>query len=70
MVLSLSGLGKGVSTDPTNPMSTKSIINEIRGDRKCVIFPEGRITVTGSLMKVYEGPGMMANKAGLILTSV
>jgi acyl-[acyl-carrier-protein]-phospholipid O-acyltransferase/long-chain-fatty-acid--[acyl-carrier-protein] ligase len=49
--------------DPTNPMATKGIINEIKKDRKCVIFPEGRITVTGSLMKIYEGPGMIADKA-------
>jgi acyl-[acyl-carrier-protein]-phospholipid O-acyltransferase / long-chain-fatty-acid--[acyl-carrier-protein] ligase len=49
--------------DPSTPMSTKSIINEIKKDRKCVIFPEGRITVTGSLMKIYEGPGLIADKA-------
>lgn len=49
--------------DPTNPMSTKSIINEIKKDQKCVIFPEGRITVTGSLMKIYEGPGLIADKS-------
>ncbi len=55
---------KAFPLDPTNPMATKAIINEIRKDQKCVIFPEGRITVTGSLMKVYEGPGMIADKAG------
>jgi acyl-[acyl-carrier-protein]-phospholipid O-acyltransferase/long-chain-fatty-acid--[acyl-carrier-protein] ligase len=57
-------LVKAFPLDPTNPMATKAIINEIRKDQKCVIFPEGRITVTGSLMKVYEGPGMIADKAG------
>ena len=50
--------------DPTNPMATKSIIKEIKKGKKCVIFPEGRITVTGSLMKVYKGPGMIADNAG------
>lgn len=49
--------------NPTNPMATKSLIDEMKKDRKCVIFPEGRITVTGSLMKVYEGPGLIADKS-------
>lgn len=57
-------LVKAFPLDPTNPMSTKSIISEIKKNQKCVIFPEGRITVTGSLMKVYEGPGMIADKSG------
>ena len=56
-------LVKNFPLDPTNPMATKAMINEIRKDKKCMIFPEGRITVTGSLMKVYEGPGMIADKS-------
>lgn len=56
-------LVKNFPLDPTNPMATKAMINEIKKDQKCVIFPEGRITVTGSLMKVYEGPGMIADKS-------
>lgn len=56
--------------DPTNPMATKSLINEIKKDRKCVIFPEGRITVTGSLMKIYEGPGMIADKSDAMILPI
>ena len=49
--------------DPTKPMAAKSLIKTIQSGKRCVIFPEGRITVTGALMKVYEGPGMIAEKS-------
>lgn len=49
--------------DPTNPMAIRSLIEEIKKDKKVIIFPEGRITVTGGLMKVYEGAGIVAEKA-------
>lgn len=52
------------SLDPTNSLATKSIIQEIRKGRKCIIFPEGRITLTGSLMKIYQGPALIAEKSG------
>jgi acyl-[acyl-carrier-protein]-phospholipid O-acyltransferase / long-chain-fatty-acid--[acyl-carrier-protein] ligase len=50
--------------DPSRPMATKSLIKSIREGSHCVIFPEGRLNVTGgALMKVYDGPALIADKA-------
>jgi len=59
-----------IPVDPTNPMSTKSMIRAVEGGRRLIIFPEGRLTVTGSLMKVYDGPGVIADKAKAALVPV
>ena len=58
------------SLDPANPLSTRALIKSIKDDDKVVLFPEGRITVTGSLMKIYEGAGLIADKSGATILPV
>ena len=49
--------------DPGNPLSIRTLVEAVKKGNRVVIFPEGRITVTGTLMKVYEGPGAIAQMA-------
>lgn len=52
------------AVDPVNPLSIRNLIHRLNGGGHVVIFPEGRITVTGTLMKIYNGPGLVAVKSG------
>jgi acyl-[acyl-carrier-protein]-phospholipid O-acyltransferase / long-chain-fatty-acid--[acyl-carrier-protein] ligase len=63
-------LAETFALDPTNPFSMRALVAHVKENRRVVIFPEGRITVTGSLMKVYEGPGMIADKADATILPV
>ncbi len=56
--------------DPTAPMAVKSIIEEVKAGKRVVVFPEGRITTTGGLMKIYPGPAMIADKSNAQLLPI
>src|ERR1700681_3828455 len=55
-------LTRAIPLDPMKPMATRTLINAVKGGEALIIFPEGRITVTGSLMKVYDGAALIADK--------
>jgi len=59
-----------MALDPLKPFSLRAIINAVRGGDMLVIFPEGRITVTGSLMKVYDGAALIADKSEAMVVPV
>ena len=58
--------------EPSRPMAAKALIKTLREDGgHCVIFPEGRLNVTGgALMKVYDGPALVADKAEAMVLPV
>ena len=64
------GFSSVFKMDPTNPLSSKALIKFLKQNNKAVIFPEGRITVTGSLMKIYDGSGMIADKSGAVVLPI
>jgi len=48
--------------NPIEPADLKELISKVNNDRLVVIFAEGRITESGGLMKIYEAPGLLADK--------
>ena len=63
-------LTRALPIDPLKPMATRTLINAVKDGNTLIIFPEGRLTVTGSLMKVYDGAALIADKSDATIVPV
>src|SRR5262249_28974801 len=50
--------------DTTSPYSLKHMAEFLQGGGRLVLFAEGRLTRTGSLMKLFDGTGFLLHKTG------
>jgi acyl-[acyl-carrier-protein]-phospholipid O-acyltransferase/long-chain-fatty-acid--[acyl-carrier-protein] ligase len=50
--------------DTTSPYAVKRMAEFLQGNGRLVLFAEGRISRTGSLMKLFDGTGFLLHKTG------
>ena len=65
-----SRMTRAMPIDPLKPMATRTLIHAVQSGETLIIFPEGRLTVTGSLMKVYDGAGLIADKSDATIVPI
>nr|WP_319514017.1 acyl-[ACP]--phospholipid O-acyltransferase [uncultured Cohaesibacter sp.] len=50
--------------EPSQPVATEAVVDALQSGNSLVIFPEGRVSATGGLMKVYDVAAMAAEMTG------
>ncbi|MCC7157242.1 MAG: AMP-binding protein [Bryobacterales bacterium] len=56
--------------DSGSPYAVKAAVQFIESGHPLVIFPEGRLTITGALMKVYDGTAFIAAKSQALVIPI
>ncbi|TXK79345.1 AMP-binding protein [Paenibacillus sp. N3.4] len=59
-----------IAVDPLNPYSVRTMLKTVQSGKPLVVFPEGRITTTGGMMKIYAGIGYIALKSQALIVPV
>lgn len=59
-----------VVIEPARPFELKRLVRTIQRGEAVAVFPEGRPTTTGGLMKVYDAPGVIAARCDADLVPV
>ena len=59
-----------LALDPTNALALRDLVQRIHEKQAVVLFPEGRITITGTIMKTYRGAVMIAERSGALLVPI
>lgn len=59
-----------ITVEPARPLELKRLVRMVQRGEAVVVFPEGRPTTTGTLMKVYDAPGVIAARCDADLIPV
>src|SRR6185369_4199717 len=54
--------GRTFPVDMHSPYAVKHMAEYLKKGGRLVLFPEGRLSMTGSLMKLFEGTGFLLEK--------
>jgi acyl-[acyl-carrier-protein]-phospholipid O-acyltransferase / long-chain-fatty-acid--[acyl-carrier-protein] ligase len=59
-----------VVLDPARPLELKRLIRQVQNGETVAVFPQGRVSTTGGLMKVYDSAGLIAARSGANIVPV
>lgn len=53
-----------LTIDAAHPIALKDVVHHVRAGGVAVIFPQGRVTTHGGVMKIYDSAGVVAARCG------
>jgi acyl-[acyl-carrier-protein]-phospholipid O-acyltransferase / long-chain-fatty-acid--[acyl-carrier-protein] ligase len=59
-----------VVLDPSRPLELKRLVRQVQNGDTVAVFPQGRVSTTGGLMKVYDSAGLIAARSSARIVPV